>query len=57
MEGLFKNKPMLYSISVSGSAVIALASGLMPEANEYFELVQLPDEVSLIVLSIRALFN
>lgn len=52
MESLFNNKPMLYSISVSGSAIIALASGLMPEANEYFELVQLPDNVSTIIVQV-----
>lgn len=47
MESLRNNKPMLYSLSISGSAIIALASGLVPEATEYFELVHLPDEVSL----------
>lgn len=46
MESLRNNKPMLYSLSISGSAIIALASGMLPEATEYFELVQLPDEVS-----------
>ncbi|KAH3794404.1 hypothetical protein DPMN_147937 [Dreissena polymorpha] len=45
MESLINNRPMLYSISISGGAIIALASGLLPEANEYFELVQLPTEV------------
>ncbi|KAH3794394.1 hypothetical protein DPMN_147927 [Dreissena polymorpha] len=46
MESLIYNRPMLYSISISGGAIIALASGLLPEANEYFERVQLPTKVS-----------
>lgn len=50
MESLFNNKPMLYSVTISGSAIVALASGLMPEANEYFELVQLPDDVSTVCM-------
>ncbi|XP_052789722.1 endoplasmic reticulum transmembrane helix translocase-like [Mya arenaria] len=52
MESLFNNKPMMYSISISGGAIIALASGLMPEMNEYFELVQLPDEFRNTVLAV-----
>ena len=45
MESLRNNKPLLYSLAVSGGTIVGLASGLMPEATEYFELVPLPDEV------------
>ena len=46
MESLFNNKPLLYSLAVSGSAIVALASGVVPELCEQFELVPLPTEVS-----------
>uniref|UniRef100_A0A8R1XXK9 Cation-transporting ATPase n=1 Tax=Onchocerca volvulus TaxID=6282 RepID=A0A8R1XXK9_ONCVO len=42
MESLLENKPMLYSLLFSGSAVFALASGISPELLEKFELVELP---------------
>ncbi|KAH3794144.1 endoplasmic reticulum transmembrane helix translocase-like [Dreissena polymorpha] len=52
MESLINNRPMLYSISISGGAIIAMASGLLPEANEYFELVQLPTEFRNTVMAV-----
>ncbi|XP_060590702.1 endoplasmic reticulum transmembrane helix translocase-like isoform X1 [Ruditapes philippinarum] len=52
MESLRNNKPMLYSLSISGSAIIGLASGLLPEATEYFELVHLPDDFRSTVLGV-----
>ncbi|KAL4219329.1 hypothetical protein ACF0H5_021909 [Mactra antiquata] len=52
MESLRNNKPMLYSVSISGGAIIALASGFIPEATEYFELVHLPDDFRNIVLGV-----
>uniref|UniRef100_A0A0R3S755 Cation_ATPase_C domain-containing protein n=1 Tax=Elaeophora elaphi TaxID=1147741 RepID=A0A0R3S755_9BILA len=42
MESLLENKPMLYSLLFSGSAVFTLASGMSPELAEKFELVELP---------------
>ncbi|KAM3726125.1 putative manganese-transporting ATPase catp-8 [Dirofilaria immitis] len=42
MESLLENKPMLYSLLFSGSAVFTLASGISPELTEKFELVELP---------------
>ena len=45
MESLRSNKPLLYSLGVSGGTIVMLASGLVPEATEYFEMVPLPDEV------------
>lgn len=46
MESLLENKPMLYSLLFSGSAVFTLASGISPELTEKFELVELPIGVS-----------
>lgn len=46
MEGLTENKPLLYSLIFSGTAIVALASGTLPDVNNHFELVTLPDEVS-----------
>ena len=37
---------MLYSLAVSGSAIVTLANGVVPELCEQFELVPLPTEVS-----------
>uniref|UniRef100_A0A1I8ELJ2 Cation-transporting ATPase n=3 Tax=Wuchereria bancrofti TaxID=6293 RepID=A0A1I8ELJ2_WUCBA len=51
MESLLENKPMLYSLLFSGSAVFALASGISPELTEKFELVELPVEYRKALLS------
>ena len=48
MESLRSNKPLLYSLGISGGTIIALASGVIPEATEYFEMVPLPDEVNIL---------
>ena len=45
MESLRSNRPLLYSLGISGGTIVVLASGLVPEATEYFEMVPLPDEV------------
>jgi len=47
MESLLANKPLLYSLLVSASAVVALASGLLPELMTQFQLVDFDTEVSL----------
>uniref|UniRef100_A0A7E4UZ81 Cation-transporting ATPase n=1 Tax=Panagrellus redivivus TaxID=6233 RepID=A0A7E4UZ81_PANRE len=44
MESLWENTPMLYSVIGSGLGVFALAANLMPEINDKFQLVELPDE-------------
>ncbi|VDO27618.1 unnamed protein product [Brugia timori] len=51
MESLLENKPMLYSLLFSGSAVFALASGISPELTEKFELVELPVKYRKALLS------
>ena len=47
MESLRENKPLLYSLMVSGGAIVALSSGLIPELQEQFQLVELEPEVWL----------
>ncbi|GAB1606814.1 manganese-transporting ATPase 13A1 [Argonauta hians] len=44
MEGLKDNKPLLYSLLVSGSTVLLLASGLFPQMLDMFQLVELPTD-------------
>ncbi|XP_074654024.1 endoplasmic reticulum transmembrane helix translocase-like [Tubulanus polymorphus] len=50
MESLTENKPLLYSLLCSGSAVIALASGFIPELAQQFEIVELPTDFRNTVL-------
>lgn len=45
MESLRDNKALFYSIGISGSVLLALASGLVPELSAQFELVEFPSEV------------
>ena len=45
MESLFDNKPLLYSLMASCSALVVLASGIIPELSAQFELVYLEAEV------------
>jgi cation-transporting ATPase 13A1 len=46
MESLRQNKPLLYSILFSASAVVVLACRIMPEMSEQFQIVEFPDDVS-----------
>ncbi|XP_064615938.1 endoplasmic reticulum transmembrane helix translocase-like [Liolophura sinensis] len=50
MEGLTENKPLLFSLIFSVSAIVALASGVVPDVNNHFELVTLPEEFCVVVL-------
>jgi len=45
MESLVTNKPLLYSLLVSASAVLVLASGLVPDVMTQFHLVHLDVDV------------
>lgn len=45
MESLTQNKPLLYSIVLSGGAVLALALGIVPELAAQFEIIEFPAEV------------
>lgn len=46
MESLRENKPLLWSIVLSGLAIVGLLTGSSPEFNEQFGLVEIPTEVS-----------
>uniref|UniRef100_A0A4W3GW99 Cation-transporting P-type ATPase C-terminal domain-containing protein n=1 Tax=Callorhinchus milii TaxID=7868 RepID=A0A4W3GW99_CALMI len=45
MESLRENKPLLWSVVVSGLAIVGLLSGSSPEFNQQFGLVDIPTEV------------
>lgn len=47
MESLRENKPLLWSIVLSGMAILGLLSGTSPEFNEQFGLVDIPVEVTI----------
>ncbi len=46
MESLRENKPLLYSLMISGGAIIGLTSGMLPDIAQQFEIVEFPSEVS-----------
>lgn len=46
MESLRENKPLLWSIILSGLAIVGLLTGSSPEFSEKFGLVEIPMEVS-----------
>ncbi|CAL1544617.1 unnamed protein product [Lymnaea stagnalis] len=52
MERLRDNKPLIYSLLFSTCAVLVLASGVIPELQQQFELVELPYEFRNTVLGI-----
>ncbi|VVC97262.1 unnamed protein product [Leptidea sinapis] len=54
MEGLRANKPLLYSIVISGGTVVALAAGLLPDLSSMFEIVDFPYEYRMILLQVLA---
>jgi manganese-transporting P-type ATPase len=47
MESLTENRALLYSLLISGGSIVALASGLVPDASTQFQLVELDPEVSV----------
>ncbi|XP_028679762.2 manganese-transporting ATPase 13A1 [Erpetoichthys calabaricus] len=52
MESLRENKPLLWSIVVSGLAIVGLLSGSSPEFNEQFALVDIPTEFKLVIAQV-----
>ncbi|CAB1341455.1 unnamed protein product [Coregonus sp. 'balchen'] len=48
MESLSENRPLLWSIALSGLAIVGLLSGSSPEFNEQFALVDIPTEVLVV---------
>ncbi|XP_047213018.1 endoplasmic reticulum transmembrane helix translocase-like [Girardinichthys multiradiatus] len=49
MESLSENRPLLWSIAISGLAIVGLLTGSSPEFNEQFALVDIPTEFKLII--------
>ncbi|XP_039206296.1 manganese-transporting ATPase 13A1 isoform X4 [Crotalus tigris] len=52
MESLRENKPLLWSIIISGLAIVALLTGSSPEFNEQFGLVEIPTEFKLVITKV-----
>ncbi|XP_076436268.1 endoplasmic reticulum transmembrane helix translocase-like [Babylonia areolata] len=50
MESLRDNKPLLYSLMFSCGGIITLASGIIPDISQQFELVELPSQFRNTVL-------
>uniref|UniRef100_A0A8C6Z278 Endoplasmic reticulum transmembrane helix translocase n=1 Tax=Nothoprocta perdicaria TaxID=30464 RepID=A0A8C6Z278_NOTPE len=52
MESLQENKPLLWSIILSGLAIVGLLSGSSPEFNEQFGLVEIPAEFKVVITQV-----
>uniref|UniRef100_A0A8C3ALA2 Endoplasmic reticulum transmembrane helix translocase n=1 Tax=Cyclopterus lumpus TaxID=8103 RepID=A0A8C3ALA2_CYCLU len=52
MESLTENRPLLWSIALSGLAIVGLLTGSSPEFNEQFALVDIPTEFKLIIAQV-----
>lgn len=52
MESLFENKALLYSLMGSGSVVMALALGIVPEFAAQFEIVDFPPEYRVMLVKV-----
>ncbi|XP_022101040.1 manganese-transporting ATPase 13A1-like [Acanthaster planci] len=50
MASLKDNKPLLYSLLISGIAIIALTTGIIPEISQQFEIVEFPAEFRAVML-------
>ncbi|XP_037263364.1 endoplasmic reticulum transmembrane helix translocase [Falco biarmicus] len=52
MESLQENKPLLWSIVLSGLAIVGLLTGSSPEFNEQFGLVEIPTEFKIVITEV-----
>ncbi|KAM6330498.1 endoplasmic reticulum transmembrane helix translocase isoform 2-T2 [Alca torda] len=52
MESLRENKPLLWSIVLSGLAIVGLLTGSSPEFNEQFGLVEIPAEFKMVITQV-----
>ncbi|XP_029440768.1 manganese-transporting ATPase 13A1 [Rhinatrema bivittatum] len=52
MESLRENKPLLWSIILSGLAIVGLLTGSSPEFNEQFGLVDIPLEFKIVITKV-----
>ncbi|KAG8189488.1 hypothetical protein JTE90_018140 [Oedothorax gibbosus] len=50
MESLYENKALLYSIVISGTAILMLVTGLSPELAGIFSIVDFPPEYQNVLL-------
>ncbi|KPP72851.1 putative cation-transporting ATPase 13A1 [Scleropages formosus] len=55
MESLTENRPLLWSIVLSGLAIVGLLSGSSPEFNEQFALVEIPTEFKFVIAQVLVL--
>ncbi|XP_072347332.1 endoplasmic reticulum transmembrane helix translocase [Scyliorhinus torazame] len=54
MESLRENKPLLWSIVISGLAILGLLTGSSAEFNEQFGLVEIPTELKVVIGEVLA---
>ncbi|NXG48046.1 AT131 ATPase, partial [Psilopogon haemacephalus] len=52
MESLQENKPLLWSILLSGVAIVGLLTGSSPEFNQQFGLVEIPTEFKVVITEV-----
>ncbi|XP_048473735.1 manganese-transporting ATPase 13A1 [Rhincodon typus] len=52
MESLQENKPLLWSIVISGLAILGLLTGSSSEFNEQFGLVEIPIELKIVIAEV-----
>uniref|UniRef100_UPI00398F3826 endoplasmic reticulum transmembrane helix translocase n=1 Tax=Pristiophorus japonicus TaxID=55135 RepID=UPI00398F3826 len=52
MESLRENKPLLWSIVVSGLAIVGLLVGSSPEFNQQFGLVEIPTQLKTVIAGV-----
>jgi hypothetical protein len=47
MESLRENRLLMYSILASSAVVVCLATGIIPDFQNTFEIIDFPDDVSI----------
>ncbi|XP_067829285.1 manganese-transporting ATPase 13A1 [Heptranchias perlo] len=52
MESLWENKPLLWSIVISGLAIVGLLTGSSAEFNQQFGLVEIPTELKMVIAGV-----
>ncbi|KAB7499746.1 hypothetical protein Anas_01001 [Armadillidium nasatum] len=52
MESLRENRALLYSLLGSGSVVVALALGIIPEFAQQFEIIDFPSETNVVTVNL-----
>ena len=57
MESLRENRALLYSLLASSSAMVALASGILPNMAVHFEIVDISSEVSRLITSMYRVYS